>query len=165
MRILGLVHHSRVLQLHVEVLIDGMQDSGDGQVVFKLHGYLLPHQLLEVRKEQLHRGRAGGFNRDVTMLQTLESVLESVLENTTCAIAGFECIVELLEVRPKPLYGLKAKISHYASRACERLWAARPDLGISYMLHASCLYHMYVVKKRCSFAQVGEGSSKINCRY
>lgn len=39
MRVSELVQHGDVVQLDVEVLVDGFQGAADGDVVFELHGY------------------------------------------------------------------------------------------------------------------------------
>lgn len=54
MRVLVLVDNPSVLELDVEVLVDGVERAADGQVVLELHRHLLPHELLEVGEEQLH---------------------------------------------------------------------------------------------------------------
>jgi hypothetical protein len=55
-RVLVLVDNPSVLELDVEVLVDGVERAADGQVVLELHRHLLPHELLEVGEEQ-HTGR------------------------------------------------------------------------------------------------------------
>ena len=54
MRVLFLIDDASVFELDVEVLINRMQRPFDGQIVLQLHDYFPPHQILEVREEQLH---------------------------------------------------------------------------------------------------------------
>ena len=53
MRILVLIDDPGVLELDVEVLIHGVKDPSNGEIVLQLHCHLFAHQLLEVREEQL----------------------------------------------------------------------------------------------------------------
>lgn len=53
MRVLFLIDDASVFELDVEVLINRMQRPFDGQIVLQLHDYFPPHQILEVREEQL----------------------------------------------------------------------------------------------------------------
>lgn len=53
--ILVLVDDAGVLKLDVEVLIDGVEDASDGEIVLQLHRHLFAHQLLEVREEKLQK--------------------------------------------------------------------------------------------------------------
>lgn len=39
MRVPELVQHGDVVELDVEVLVDGFQGAADGDVIFELHGY------------------------------------------------------------------------------------------------------------------------------
>lgn len=55
MGVLVLVDDPGVLELDVQVLIDGVEDALDSQVILQLHRHLLPHQFLEVREEELPR--------------------------------------------------------------------------------------------------------------
>ena len=59
MRVLGGVDDPDVGELDVEVLVDGVEGAGDGQVVLQLHGHVLADQRLEVGVEQHPPARAG----------------------------------------------------------------------------------------------------------
>ena len=48
----GLVHDGDVLQLDVQVLVDGVERARDGEIILQLHRHLLPHECLEKRKEK-----------------------------------------------------------------------------------------------------------------
>jgi hypothetical protein len=71
--ILVLVNDASVLKLDVEVLVDRVERPTDGQIVFKLHRHLLPHELLEVGEEQLY-----------TKTKTVVTNCTALLLLTTC---------------------------------------------------------------------------------
>ena len=60
LRVLLSVHHVDVVELDVQVLVDGVQGPRECHVVLQLHSDLLPHQGLEERVEELGEGGAGG---------------------------------------------------------------------------------------------------------
>lgn len=53
MRILVLINNPSVLELDIEVLINGVKGSSDCQIILQLHCHFSSHQVLEIRKEQL----------------------------------------------------------------------------------------------------------------
>lgn len=80
MGVLVLVDDPGVLELDVQVLIDGVEDALDSQVILQLHRHLLPHQFLEVREEELPRCTAaqppaneGRMSRKAATQKTLET--------------------------------------------------------------------------------------------
>ena len=52
-RILFLIDNPSVLELDIEVLINGVKGSSDCQIILQLHRHFSSHQVLEIRKEQL----------------------------------------------------------------------------------------------------------------
>lgn len=63
MGVLVLIDNPSVLELYIEVLIYRMEDSSDGEVVLQLHRHFLPHQLLEIREEELRGKEEKPFDR------------------------------------------------------------------------------------------------------
>ena len=57
MRVFVLVYDPDVLELDVEVLVDGVEDPSDGEIVLQFNRHFFPHQLLEVGEEELQQNR------------------------------------------------------------------------------------------------------------
>lgn len=53
MRVLVLIDNPSVFELDVEVLIHRVQCPSYRQIILQLHCHFSPHQILEIRKEQL----------------------------------------------------------------------------------------------------------------
>lgn len=54
-RVLVLIDNPSILELDIEVLINGVKGSSDSQIVLQLHRHFSSHQVFEIRKEQLHQ--------------------------------------------------------------------------------------------------------------
>ena len=47
MRILPLLHHRNIIELNIQELVNGLEDSGDAEVVFELDGDFVVDQGFE----------------------------------------------------------------------------------------------------------------------
>ena len=70
MGILVLVDDASVLKLDIEVLVNRVECPADRQIVLKLHRHLLPHELLEVGEEQLHKKKGTSITNCTAFLTT-----------------------------------------------------------------------------------------------
>ena len=52
-RVLVLIDNPSVFKLDIEVLINRVKSSSNGEIVLELHCYFSAHQLLKIREEQL----------------------------------------------------------------------------------------------------------------
>lgn len=63
-RVLVLIDNPSVLELDVEVLVDGVERAPDGQIILQLHGDFSAHQVLEVGEEQLQKHTTHGASSE-----------------------------------------------------------------------------------------------------
>ena len=53
MRIVNIIYDFAIVKLDIEILVDGVHCTADGQVILQFYCYFLADQLFEIREEQL----------------------------------------------------------------------------------------------------------------